>query len=156
MASKKFGPYISYQQRLDKRKVSLTTQVDSFVADTKEKLLAVMRDAIQTTVNEMQTPTAKGGKMRVLTSFLRSSGLASLEGVPAGESKPSENKAYEWTGDALAVVLSKMKLGDTFYWGWTANYAKYREAYDGFMESALMNWQRNVDASIGKLKNRKK
>ena len=133
---------------------SFSTQVDKFVVDSEAKLLAVTQTAIESMIEESQTPVGQGGRMRVDTGFLRSSGLASLEHIPSGPGKGEKSGFYSWTGSPLAVVLAKMKIGDTFYWGWTANYAKYREAYDGFMEAALMNWQRHVDAAVAKLKGR--
>lgn len=141
-----------YRDILNNRKGSFETQVNKFVVDTEEKMVAVMRDAIQNTVQTMQKPVAKGGKMRVKTGFLRSSGAAQIGSVPSGQSSNPDQKHYSWNTGNLETTLAKMKLGDTFFWGWTANYAKYREAYDGFMEAALQNWQKQVDLSVRKLK----
>ena len=135
---------------------SFETQVDKFVANTNEKMVAVMRDAINETVQNMQTPVSKGGKMRVDTGFLRASGVANLGRMPSGPGENPTRKPYMWSSGSLESTLAKMKLGDVFYWGWTAKYAKYREAYDGFMESALQNWQNQVNLSVAKLKNRLK
>lgn len=154
MASKKFGPVIPYQERLARRNQSFTTQVDVMIVNTEAKMLAVIQTAITDTVNEMQTPTEKGGKMRVDTGFLRSSGMASLSGLPSGPLEPEKEVSYSWSAGPLATILADMKIGDTFYFGWTANYAKYREAYDGFMEGALMKWQQRIDAAVSKLKGR--
>lgn len=54
----------------------------------------------------------------------------------------------------IGLVLNKMKIGDTFYFGWTAKYARYREAFDGFLESAIMNWQAIVDKEVAYHRNR--
>lgn len=126
--------------------------IDKFVLDSEAKILAVVKDSIQEVVNEAQTPVLKGGKMRVKTGFLRGSGVATVNELPRGQSKGDKNKTYTWDGQQLIVALEKMKLGDVFYFGWTANYAKYREAYDAFLDSALQNWQIHVNTSIERFK----
>jgi hypothetical protein len=138
---------------------SLTSDLEEFVKENDARMLAVARASIQDVVNEMQQPVAKGGRMRVDTGFLRDSGAANLGGMPVGESeRPSDavTGQYNWTDDRLVAVLAKMQIGDTFYFGWTANYARYRELYDGFMEAALMQWGRivafNTDTLRRKLK----
>lgn len=133
---------------------SFETQIDKIVINTSQRLLAVVRTAISDTINEAQVPTAQGGKMRVDTGFLRSSGVASLEGMPFGPSRGDKDKSYQWNGDFLNIILAKLNVGDTFYWGWTAHYAKYREVYDGFLESALQNWQGKVDAAVQRFRNK--
>lgn len=150
-----YGPH-RYQFELAKRNKNFETQIDQIIVNTEAKLLAVVKTAIQDTVEEAQVPVAKGGKMRVKTGFLRSSGVAALNQLPSGPGRGDPNGTYRWNGDAIGVVLAKLKIGDTFNFGWTANYAKYREAYDGFLESAMMNWQRNVDRAIRKLNGRTK
>lgn len=127
------------------------TVIDKFVADTQEKMLVVVKQSISDVVEDAQTPIAKGGKMRVKTGFLRHSGTATLNALPRGQSRGDKNMTYTWDGDFINVVLAKMKIGDTFYFGWTAHYAKYREAYDGFLESALQKWQSFVDKNVREL-----
>ena len=149
------------------RNYDFTTKIDEIVVNTQARLLAVVRTAISNVVDDAQTPVAKGGKMRVDTGFLRSTGLADVGKVPIGPSVspdhattqyPRRGKAqsYTYDGQFLNIALSKMKIGDTFYFGWTANYAKYREAYDGFLESALQKWQTHVDNAITRLRDRDK
>lgn len=138
---------------------SLTADIEYFVQESEDRLLAVARASIQDVVLNMQEPVAKGGRMRVDTGFLRNSGAAAIGSMPSGESeRPSDAKPgqYNWTEDRLVAVLANLKIGDTFYWGWTANYARYRELYDGFMEAALQQWGRivafNTDTLRRKLK----
>lgn len=152
-SSEKAGPP-TWEFKISQRNYDFETQIDNFVINTQARLLAVMRTAISRTIDDAQTPTAKGGKMRVDTGFLRASGQASLEGIPAGPSKPVKDTAYAYNGDALNVVLAKMQIGDSFFWGWTAKYAKYREAYDGFLEASLQNWQTRVNAVVNIFKNK--
>lgn len=132
---------------------SFETQIDKFVIDTEEKTMAVLKTAIQSTVNDMQTPMAQeGGRMRVKTGFLRSSGVAALNLIPAGPSKGDGVSSYSWAGDFLGKVLLEMKPGDTFIFGWTANYARVRETYDGFLEAGLQNWQNHVNNAVSRFR----
>lgn len=135
---------------------TIAADMEAIVDRTDKKMLAVVRASIADTVNEMQTPVAKGGRMRVDTGFLRASGRASLEGWPSGNGqRPADAPVGQYTGvydnydgQALNAVLLQMTYGDTFYWGWVANYAQYRELYDGFMEASLQNWSRVVAFNI--------
>jgi hypothetical protein len=129
----------------------LQTQIDQIIVNTNEKMLAVMRDAINETVQDMQVTIYNGGKMRVDTGFLRASGAARLGGLPVGASENPGKISHNWDGANLELTLGQMQLGDAFYWGWTAKYAKYREVYDGFMESALQNWQNRINSSVAKI-----
>lgn len=49
--------------------VDFNVVIDKFVADSKEKMLAVVKNSIQEVVQDAQTPIAKGGKMPVDTGF---------------------------------------------------------------------------------------
>lgn len=127
--------------------MSFTAEVEDFIRQSEDRMLTVMRAAINDVVDDAQTPVSKGGRMRVDTNFLRASGRAALNAVPSGPSvKPNDAapNSYTYDGDAVASVLAKMKLGDTFFFGWTANYVRYRETYDGFLGAALQNWSKYV------------
>lgn len=136
-------------------------QIDKIVADTKEKMFAVVKNSIQEVVQDAQTPVAKGGLMRVDTGFLRSSGIAALNEIPSGPSEGRKREPgeigvlpeykYDEKG-FLTSILLKMKMGDTFYFGWTAKYAEIRELFDGFMETALMRWEDIVKEQVRRLK----
>lgn len=126
---------------------TLTADIEAFVTKSEERLLAVMRSSLRDVVEDMQKPVAKGGRMRVDTGFLRNSGQATTTGFPTGNgTRPADAKPgqFNWDGKALNAVLLSMKLGDTFYWGWVANYAQVREVYDGFLSAPLQNWQAYV------------
>ena len=128
------------------------TQIDKFVVDTETKMLNVIRHSINAVVDDAQKTVEQGGKMRVDTGFLRNSGLSQIGSMPSGASKGDPKGKYMWTDNQLGINLNQMKAGDTFYFGWTANYAKYREVYDGFLDSAAQNWQAHVDEAVRRLK----
>lgn len=138
-------------------------KIVSFIVDVEEENLNIVREAIQDMVADMQTPRgAKGGKMPVDTGFLRWSGVAMLNAWPVGpvrgrkrNSKDTPNAPLpEYTSnyaDELQIVLAKMELGDTFYWGWTAQYAYKQEMKCGFVDSATMNWDRYIQNAAKKV-----
>lgn len=137
------------------------TQIDQIVANTKEKMLAVVKNSIQEVIIESQKTVGEGGKMRVDTGFLRWSGVADIGKIPTGPGAGVERQEgqqgvlpqyADTRADETNLVLAKMKIGDIFYFGWTANYAEYRELKDAFLESALQKWQSFVDASVARLK----
>ena len=132
----------------------LETQVADFVATNDKRMLALMRLSLQDVVNDALTPVGKGGRMRVDTGFLRASGQPSLSGMPTGPARGSPTGKYEPDSGVLSLTLAKMELGQTFYFGWTANYAKYREAYDGFLEGALQKWSKFVEKNTEEIRKR--
>ena len=126
----------------------LKTQMDAIVIRTQERLLAVTKQAIYDTAMESQKTRTDGGKMPVITGFLRRTGISSLNTPPSGPIRGERDKTYIWSGDSVLKVLSGMKIGDVFYFGWSAIYARKQNARHGFLDAALMNWQKNVDAAI--------
>lgn len=139
MAQRYYGRKRAYQ--------GLKADIEDIVAATDKRMLALMRQSLQDVINEAQLPVAKGGRMRVDTGFLRASGQASLSGMPTGPVRGDPNAlpgSYDFNAENVTVALGKLKMGSIFYFGWTANYAKYREVYDGFLEGALQHWARVV------------
>jgi hypothetical protein len=126
----------------------LKTQMDAIVIRTEARLLAVTKQAIYDTAMESQKTRTDGGKMPVITGFLRRTGISSLNTPPSGPIRGDRDKTYTWSGDSVLKVLSGMKIGDIFYFGWSAIYARKQNTRHGFLDAALMNWQRNVDAAI--------
>jgi hypothetical protein len=108
-------------------------QVTSWARKSEMRLEAVLKTAVQDMVEDAQTPRDKGGRMPVDTGFLRNSGNASINKLPSGGSSPSNMSA-------VPMVINKAKIGDTIYFGWTANYAQYMEAKYAFMRLAAQRW----------------
>ena len=123
---------------------TLSFQLDKWVQKTELRIETVAKDSLQRLYNEAQTPVAKGGNMRVDTGFLRNSGMAELGGLPSGQDKNPGVKTPEWNNSSVVAVLSRMKIGQTIFFGWTANYAIHRENKDGFMRRAVQNWPQIV------------
>lgn len=130
--------------------------VKRLVDQTEEMALAVMKTAIASlVVDEMQRDRTEGGKIPIDTGFLIQSGQAALNSPPSGASeKPSDahQLQFSWEQGQFFVVLDKMKIDDTFYFGWTAEYAEEQNTKWRWVESAMMNWQHHLNLAIGRLK----
>lgn len=125
----------------------IAADIEDIVKVSEKRMVALMRASLQDVINEAQQSRFKGGRMRIDTGFLRASGQASLTGMPTGPDRPTtddETDSYSYNESATEVVLGDLKFGSTFYFGWTASYARYRELYDGFLEGALQHWARIV------------
>lgn len=133
--------------------------VADWVRETDARLNAVAKQSLQELVEEVQTPRAKGGNMRVDTGFLRASGQGAIGNMPSGPSRrPDDTEARYDDGslvpDTTVLTIARLKLGETFYFGWTANYAKYREAKDAFLRRGVQNWSHIVAGVVARLATR--
>jgi len=134
--------------------VTFTAQIEQFIAKSNARLEAVVKTAAQDTFDEAQVPVAKGGRMRVDTGFLRNSANAAIGSMPVGESVNDQPvvKREEWNITSISSALLQWDLKAPLYFGWTANYAKYRENRDGFMRIAAQNWQKHVNDAVARVK----
>lgn len=123
-----------------------TAQVDAWAKGSVKRMTAIQRESTQRTIDDAQTPTAKGGRMRVDTGFLRASGQLSLNGMPTGPVRGNPTGTYTegQFGKPTELVLARSTLEDTLFFGWTANYARAREAKDGFLRIAAQKWPQTV------------
>lgn len=136
-----------------------TLNINKVIADTEDKLLAVIKNSIQDLIEEVSKPQKAGGKMHVDTGFLRSSGTAALNELPVGptegEKRQTGQKGVLYTynpSGAIHDALIKMTINDMFVFGWTARYAEIREIYDGFLVSGCDKWQEIVNNNARKLR----
>lgn len=113
----------------------------------------VAQESIQRTIKIAQTPKGKGGKLPFDTGFLRASGRLSLTGVPSGPIRPAK-KGQKYA--AKTILLDGFKLGASVFFGWTAIYARKQELYNGFLESAISQWQKTVDGVVRDLRDKMK
>ena len=128
---------------------TFSAQVDAWIAKSERLSMAVLQQATQAVINEANTPVAKGGRMRVDTGFLRNSLKANIGSMPSGASSPGN-----WDDSEVVLTLTRLQPGQVFYAGWTANYARPREHYDGFLRMATQKWQEQVDAAARQLRQR--
>lgn len=151
-----YGPFnrtdgqFAYQRTINSRDYTMTATVTAFVQETELRLEVLAQSSIQDLIEIVQQPVGEGGKMRVKTGFLRATGQVSFSGMPAGPERGEPGKTYK----PMVVDLSALKTGMTVWFGWTANYAPYREAYDGFLISGIQRWQTIVDEWCVKIEQR--
>ena len=107
-------------------KLNFATQVSAWVAETKERGDAVLRQSTQEVIELMQTPVSDGGNMPVKTGFLRASLRAAL-GEPEVPItfNPNPNGSFAYDQTEISLVLNGAKLGDIVSAVYGANYAEY-------------------------------
>lgn len=122
--------------------------VEAFKDKTIEQLLRVARQSIQDTIEDAQTPVAKGGNMPVDTGFLRNSLVTEVRGETVGEG-----------ADSYTLGLSIFELGDPFQVSWTADYAIPRHYLVGvgqggglWRDAAVQKWQATVEKNARKVR----
>jgi len=135
---------------------NFSEKVDKFIIDTEDKLLAVVRTSIKKTVRDAQD------FVTVDTGFLRRSGAAMLNDIPRGQGRGRKRRPGEAGvlaeynsdnyGSFLEATLARMKLGDVFFWGWTAKYAKYENLRSGFFDIAVQNFPQHVKSAVQEFK----
>lgn len=124
---------------------SFGKDVDLLIEKNIALLTAVARQSIEDVVDQASLAKAKGGRMPVKTGFLRQSGKSSLSGFPTGPARGDPNISYpsvdNYSQDAgVQTTLASLNPGETFYFGWTAEYANIQNVYNGFLDAAIQNW----------------
>ena len=123
--------------------------LDQWTKKTEKRIDAVLKDATQSVVAVAQVSRDKGGRMPVITNFLRDS----LESSIAGGAKGDGEESY-------ILVAGNMKGGDLATFTWTAEYAAAvnngNRGRPGahFVEGAVDQWTAIVRASTAKAKAR--
>jgi len=133
---------------------SFSATVDAWVRETKARQTAVFRESAQRITEEILTPVAKGGHMRVETGFMRASLSASLEGaLPQLADRPEAAvKATQETGapsvtfddSAVGLVISNAEIGDTITFAFAASYARHVENKFAMVRLAAQRWPQVV------------
>lgn len=142
---------------------SFSAQIDSWVAQTNERIEAVFKQSAQEVIEDMQTPVGRGGNMPIDTGFLRASLLVSLSGpVPPTRDNPytQPGSAPAWGVGEAALSIAGAEVGDTIYATYSANYARHVEygakgrSGRGFVRLAAMKWQSVVNRVSARLRSR--
>lgn len=129
-----------------------TATVEQWVSKSQARLRAVAQTAVQDMVRDVQTPRAKGGRMPVVTSFLRNSFASALNSTPRGmTTAPEGYRKTEFDMQPIAATLLQMRIGDSVTLGWTAVYARKMEYRYAFNRTAVQNWQQYVNAAARKV-----
>lgn len=121
--------------------------LERFAEKSEQRMKAVMQMSVQDVIDDAQLSVAKGGRMRVDTGFLRASGTASLTGMPSGPVR-GDKDFYADDSAAIELVIAGFGPGKTFWFGWSANYARAREAKDAFLRMAAQRFPFYVKKNI--------
>jgi hypothetical protein len=138
-------------------------KISDWVAQTKERTLAVRNEAAQRVVEVMQTPVGAGGNMPVDTGFLRASLRATL-GEPGFSVtyNPGDGSSHAYDAGTVSLVISSAHIEDTISAIYTANYAPYVEygtskmAARRFVGLAVQQWPRIVSEVAAEAQTRSK
>ena len=130
---------------------SFSAGVSAWVAQTKERMDAVRKESAQRVVEIMQTPVAKGGRMRVDTGFLRASLVGMIgQGSFSPRDKPDGAGSFSYDAGQINLVIAGAAPSDAITVGYTATYARPREygargqPGDAFVRLASQQWGRVV------------
>ncbi len=134
-------------------------QIDRFARKYERRYRAIARTSVQDTIAMAQRTRGEGGRMRVDTGFLRASIQAGLYNLPQGPAQPrkgavkGEYIGQQVAGEPVAVTLLKWdpNIEVPLFVGWTANYARHREAKDGFLRGSVELWDQTVRKAAKKV-----
>ena len=127
-----------------------TDQVSGFGRKSKSNLRAVMRTSVQETVSKAQRTRGEGGRLPIVTGFLRATNQAALHSMPRGPTDNPEKKTFrlgtQVAGEPVAATLLRWdpNTRTTLFVGWTAVYARHMEAQYGFLRGAVEVWDVTV------------
>lgn len=112
----------------------------------ERQLTYVAKDATGSVVMAAQKERKQGGRMPVVSGFLRSSIAAAIGTLPAGPVKGDPNKRYP-AGTIGAQLIRWNPAQENIYIGWSAIYSRKMEYRYGFLRSATQRWSSFVNES---------
>jgi len=135
--------------------MTFTADINKFISSSNERIEAVFKQSAQEIIQEAQTDYNKGGNMPRDTSFLINSGQAAIGRLPIGpDEQPEGYTPRDWDAGETVTTINRWRVGETLYFGWTANYARPMENRFKFMRKAAQNWQYTVAKNAGLLMSR--
>lgn len=102
---------------------TFTAQVSAFVARSKGRLDAVVRESVQRLVEDMQIPVGAGGNMPVDTGYLRSSLQITDTPPMVRAGAPGAGQSYSYNEAAISLQIAGMPTGKVTYLSYGASYA---------------------------------
>ena len=126
---------------------SFAAQVEAMARKYQMQLRATAKGSVQHTVKLAQAVEKEGGRMRVDTGFLRASIAGAYDVMPHGVAvNPDPKVKVKYDGKPIAAAIVRWKPEtQVLYIGWVANYARPREARDGFLKGATEQWDQTVN-----------
>lgn len=123
---------------------SFATQVDEWTLETQARFEAVLKTAVMNVVEDISDRTP------VDTGFLRASLTVSLEEPTAADRRQGDG----YVAPPYALVINQLRVGQTVYAAFAANYAGYVEYGTrnmkgaGMVRLAAQAWPRHVANAI--------
>lgn len=133
-----------------KKDTRFAATTDEWVAKSKARTLAWVRTTLSDLDKEISRPVARGGNMPVITGNLRRSRLASTSAMPQAGGKEFKNDP----GGQIIGVIANLQIGQKFYYGFQAIYARRVEEIRGFLRLGLQNFQEIADNAAKKVRTR--
>ncbi|WP_174804353.1 HK97 gp10 family phage protein [Martelella limonii] len=141
-------------------KLSFSATIRDWAKKVPEAAEAVRNESAKEVVRDMQTLDSEGGRMRYKTGFLWGSLLASTAAMPSinPSAKPSPGQKYSFDFGQVEAVIAGSDFEDTLYFGYTANYAGYREygargqPPDAFVRTAAQKWPQIVERNTNRVR----
>ncbi len=135
--------------------LDFATQVDAWVAKTKQRMEAVWKESAQRVVSAAQS------NVPVDTGYLRASIRGSMSAMPQinSEARPTQPK-YAYDAADMTLTILNAKLGEVIYAGYTAAYSGFVEygtskmAPRAFVARAAQEWPRIVSEVTAEAKTR--
>ena len=134
---------------------SFSAAVDAWTRATRARMDAVRKEAVQRTIEVMQTPVAKGGNLPVDTGYMRSSLLVSIgDALPPLTDKPEGGGSFTYNGGQAALTIARSQIEDTITAAYGAKYAPHQEYGSRgrpgrrFVALAAQQWPRIVEETI--------
>lgn len=132
--------------------LDFAAQIDAWTKQTQARMLAVYKGSVQELISRAQA------RIPVDTGFARASLRGSTESMPLIDPSARGNPLQSYAFDFSSIVLqiNSLQLGQTFYFGWTANYVPYLEwghsqqAPNGFIGVTMLEWPQIVSGEIEK------
>jgi hypothetical protein len=139
---------------------TFTADVSAWVRKSKKRMLVVIQQSAQDVIELAQKPVGAGGNMPVDTGYLRASLTTTLNtpgaSYPAkARFEPNSYSAEVGAAEAqYTLTINRMKLGDTIYAVYLANYAYFQEYGSqgrtgrAFVRLAAQQWRSIVAKNV--------
>lgn len=136
-----------------------SAQINSWVAETKERQTVVFQNAAEALLSEVVKPgpsvarpsASGGGNMPIDTGFLASSLQVVIgDGLAALRPNPNPAGSYSYDASAVGLVIQNAKIGDTITATFAAEYAIVMEARYAFVRLAAQRWPQFVEIEAAK------
>lgn len=139
-------------------KQTFAAPIDEWVRKSEIAMRAVLHASAQDLFERVQVPAAKGGHMPVVTGFLRSSFMTTLNTPYQGFIQRQDGKNYDYNESQVTLTIAGANLGDKIYGVFAANYAVYQEYGTSkmtgkfFVRHAAQMWQKIVSDNVQRLR----